>query len=119
MSHREKLPSRRAGIRRSLECHIGGNLVKFEAQYNFFEDGRLAECFCRPFKTGAELEKLLDLFCIAISIALRHGAYITAIAKTMASDAPSETTNIFYAIVREGALLDPRIPPSDITVGAN
>ena len=100
---RENLPWRRAGIAVTLKCELGGNERLFDAHFNFYADGRLAECFCKPCKTGSELEPLLDKFCIVLSIALQHGAEVHTAAKAVMGEAPGRLVNIFDAIMAAGA----------------
>jgi len=102
MSAREPLPSARDGVRITLSCMLGQNEFRFEATYNWFEDGRICEVFCRPFTTGADLETMLDKFCIVTSIALRHGARLADIAKTTGDTKPVALADLFGAVLRGG-----------------
>jgi hypothetical protein len=102
-NEREMLPWRRYGIAVEFECEVGRNMWMFEAHYNFYSDGRLGECFCKPCKTGADLEPQLDKFCIVLSIALQFGADINAVVKTITSGAEGPAINIFDAIAVVGA----------------
>lgn len=99
---REPLPPIRDGARVTMRCMLGQNEFPFEATYNWFPDGRICEVFCRPFRTGAELETMLDKFCIVLSIALRHGARLTDIAKTTGDVAPVALADLFGAVIRGG-----------------
>ena len=80
---REKMPFRRKGMRVELHYMAGLDEKRFTAEFNFYEDGRLGEVFARPFKTGADLEGLLDKFCIAVSHLLQLGMEITSLWKSL------------------------------------
>lgn len=96
-------PTIRRGVTVTLCYWINQNKREFAARFNFNDDGSLREAFARPFKTGADLEGLLDKFCIAVSRALKFGDTIENICACMDDGAPIEGQDIFTALVR-GAL---------------
>ncbi len=95
-----KLPSIRRGMTVTLSYWINQNEREFAARFNFNDDGTLREAFARPFKTGADLEGLLDKFCIGISRALKFGDTIENIWACMDDGAPAQGQDIFTALVR-------------------
>lgn len=106
MTEKAPLPSRRQGIRIPIAFEFGGNATRADVQFNIFEDGRICEFFCRPFKSGADIESLLDKFCIVSSIALRHGARIGEIARIAASGGNAPARDLFGAILQAGVKLE-------------
>lgn len=100
---RTKMAERRQGWRWSLTCKLGGNDLQFDAQFNFHDQtGDLRELFARPFRTGADLEDLLDKFCIGISMGLQHGISIHEFARVMGAGAAKEDRDIFSALIAAG-----------------
>ena len=102
ISTREQLPAHRSGICMRLECRLAQNTFAFNAHFNFYEDGRLGEMFAHPFKTGADLEGLLDKFCIAVSRLLQHGDRISDFWHSVDDGTPPEARDIFSAIIVGG-----------------
>ncbi len=100
---RQRLPWLRQGMAVPLECLLGMNTCHFTAEFNFYPDGRLGEVFARPFKTGADLEALLDKFCIAISKLLQRGEDIGAFWAGIDDGTPPEKRDIFSALLAGGA----------------
>lgn len=108
-----------------IDFFFGGAPCQGSVQVNRGEDGRVSEVFCRPFKSGAEMEGLLDRFCIMLSVALRHGARLEDIAKTMGDDRePPEclqhggervSENVFSAVIWAALALEQEAttPPSE------
>lgn len=99
---RERLPMQRCGVCIPLGCRLGNNKFEFNAHFNFYEDGRLGEMFAHPFKTGADLESLLDKFCIAVSRCLQHGDRIIDFWHSVDDGTPPEARDIFSAIIVGG-----------------
>lgn len=99
---RDRLPWQRHGVCVSLLCDMGGNEFKFDAHFNFYEDGRLGEMFARPFKTGAHMEALLDKFCIAVSRLLQHGMRIDEFWASVDDGMTGNRRDIFSAVICGG-----------------
>ncbi len=99
---REQLPWRRYGVRQALVCRLAGSDFQFTGEFNFYADGRLGELFARPFKTGADLENLLDKFCIAVSRLLQHGETIDSFAHCIDDGTPAGARDIFHALIAGG-----------------
>ncbi len=73
---------RRLPITRPSETHkfvVGGH--EGYLTYSFFEDGSLAEIFIRIAKQGSTLAGLLDVFSIAVSLALQYGVPFKVLAE--------------------------------------
>ncbi len=102
MSEREKLPSQRAGVCVPLKCCLAGSDFAFDAHFNFYADGRLAEMFAHPFKTGADLGGALDKFCISASMLLQHGVRIADLWRTLDDGKPADKRDIFAAVIAGG-----------------
>ncbi len=100
---RVRLPWLRHGVAVPLQCLLGMNTCDFTAEFNFYPDGRLGEVFARPFKTGADLEGLLDKFCIAVSKLLQRGECIEALWAGIDDGTPAEKRDIFAALLAGGA----------------
>lgn len=100
---RQRLPWLRHGVAVPLKCQLGKNTMEFTAEFNFYPDGRLGEVFARPFKTGADLEGLLDKFCIAVSKMLQRGEDIEAFWAGIDDGTPAKERDIFSALLAGGA----------------
>ena len=75
---RERLPPERAGVTRALRIpyvddQCQPQVLKFWAQANAYEDGRLAEVFIHGDKIGDLVSGALDALACALSVALQHG----------------------------------------------
>jgi hypothetical protein len=99
---REHMPWRREGMRVELQYMMGGDEKQFTADFNFYEDGRLGEIFARPFKTGVDLEALLDRFCITVSYLLQLGMEIGVLWQKLADLTPPARRDIFSALIAGG-----------------
>jgi hypothetical protein len=100
---RKRLPWLRHGVAVPLKCQLGKNTMPFTAEFNFYPDGRLGEVFARPFKTGADLEGLLDKFCIALSKLLQRGEDIESFWAGIDDGTAPNDRDIFAALVAGGA----------------
>jgi hypothetical protein len=100
---RQRLPWLRHGLAVPLKCQLGKNTMEFTAEFNFYPDGRLGEVFARPFKTGADLEGLLDKFCIAVSKLLQRGEDVEAFWAAIDDGTPDKDRDIFSALLAGGA----------------
>lgn len=67
---KKKLPQRRRGYTQKMV--VGGQTLFLHT--GEYEDGTLGEIFIDLAKTGSLLRAVMNGFCIAISIALQHGA---------------------------------------------
>jgi hypothetical protein len=100
---RQRLPWLRPGVAVQLECMLGKNTLQFTAEFNFYPDKRMGEVFARPFKTGADLEGLLDKFSIVVSKLLQRGEDICELWASLDDGTPAEQRDIFSALVAGGA----------------
>lgn len=89
----------------------GREPVRLEASYGGIPgDARIREVFCLAFKSGTDMQDSLHQGCIALSVAMRHGATIEELAHAMAEDNPKRPVrSILGLIVREGCRLQPNI----------
>jgi hypothetical protein len=89
----------------------GREPVRLAASYGGIHgDPRIREVFCLAFKSGTDMQDTLHQGCIALSVAMRHGATIEELAHAMAEDSPRrQPRSILGLIVREGARLQPDI----------
>ncbi len=102
VDNRARLPWRRFGTSVELKCQVGKNELRFNAEFNFYDDGRLGELFARPFKTRADLEALLDKFCISVSKLLQRGEDIAAFWTSIDDGTVGDQRDIFSALVAGG-----------------
>jgi len=84
----------------------GGSARKMVLRVNFNADGTVREVFARPFKTGADLEGLLDKFCIGVSRALKFGDTLENFWSCIDGNSPIEGQDIFTAVVRGAVMLE-------------
>lgn len=86
---RERLPGLRSGATRTFRLKIsenneqtGGKItrdVEFDVSANVYPDGRVGELFITGDKMGEFIRGSLDVFAMAASIALQHGAPLQSI----------------------------------------
>ncbi|APY24883.1 putative ribonucleotide-pyrophosphate reductase subunit alpha [Leptospira borgpetersenii str. Noumea 25] len=69
ISHRRKLPSRRAGY--TQKAIVGGHKVYLRT--GEYEDGQIGEIFIDMHKEGAAFRSLMNAFAISVSLGLQHG----------------------------------------------
>ncbi|EQA43512.1 ribonucleoside-diphosphate reductase, adenosylcobalamin-dependent [Leptospira broomii serovar Hurstbridge str. 5399] len=69
ISHRRKLPNRRAGY--TQKAVVGGHKVYLRT--GEYEDGQIGEIFVDMHKEGAAFRSLMNAFAISVSLGLQHG----------------------------------------------
>lgn len=110
----DQAPNSRAGVAIHVPYWLGGDpkhggsARDMLLRVNFNKDGTVREVFARPFKTGADLEGLLDKFCIAVSRALKFGDTIENFWACIDGTGTTavEGQDIFTAVVRGALMLE-------------
>lgn len=71
---RRKLPARRYGINQKIVILDGKRRVVLHLRTSEYTDGTLGEIFCTVAQNmDSSLGALIDIWCIAVSLALQHG----------------------------------------------
>lgn len=93
---RNKLPDRRQSV--TISGKYAG--TELAVTIGMFPDGSPGEVFGNIGKAGSELERTMNDACVAVSIALQHGASVESIAKTIAAREPwQEPSSIVAAVI--------------------
>ena len=81
---REVLPNRRRSETFEFEAGVPGYPSQhYVATLGFYPDGRLAEIFLHPCKTGSDKDIAVQESAIAVSFALQHGCAVEMIRAAM------------------------------------
>ena len=82
--HRKKLPQDRRGLTHKFEIMTNaGERVTGYVTANTYDDGNLAEVFCRVDKEGSTCGGLMDALTTIISIALQYGVPLDKICEKL------------------------------------
>lgn len=78
---RERLPPTRTGLNHkfSIRTMLSNETVTGYIIANTYEDGRVAEVFCRMDKEGSIVGGLMDALTVVISVALQYGVPLRVI----------------------------------------
>ena len=95
--NRERLPNRRQSV--TLAGAYAGTALTVTV--GLYPNGQPGEVFGNIGKAGSELERTMNDACVAVSLALQHGASAQAIAKTIAAREPGQEPSSIVAAVIE------------------
>lgn len=105
------LPNKRLSIGIDVWYGEAGKEQSYAVHFGFDPDGFVKEAFCKPFKSGTDMQGLVNDACILISLSLQHGMSITQIAGAL-GELRSEgavtgpPASVLGAIARAGVKLE-------------
>lgn len=97
MNERELLPQRRGC--ETFEIKFGGLKGKHVITVGYYDDGRIGELFIVGGKSGEVVEAIARDFAVVASIALQHGAPLTAIEHALTRNSQGEPMSIGGAVI--------------------